>query len=676
MSEQENKKQTDDEQKTSQDTNQTSVSSEHEQPAHDTQSKQEAGSEASKGLRKPRGIGFLGRRGTAPIRTGTDDKDPSKKEAQSDDNQAKAAKDAKDEKSSKPSQPVPLGPADKIFAHLSNLPVITWLFLVLLLALHSASSIWFPSVFFTHELHLLEVYNDMQGMGQWLIPPSTEYIKTAFPVFYWFMALVDLIPISDTIFLPLVATLTAFITLTGVYLLALYCGLGKRTSLAAALIMLATPSFASLGHMLSPELFSAGLLALALALLGRGWMSQSAPLSFIFGFLFLALATMNTGFLPLWTVLISSIFFIIWRGTFGRANQLDAVIGFGVLVLIFAVWLVFIIIGGGTQAHTLSQIMKHMIMPFMPPYWPMQPTWYEGLLLLSLGLIPWILLPIFASWFQVLKNSFTNLKAARKENAGVAWLYICLVLGCILLVRGAETTQAIILYPILVVLLAKTLCNLSSTGSNIFFSLVAVLILLTGFLSIGLSIQATASFLLNHVPAQLAEILLTVKGLDIIGGILLVMGVVLIKFTKRIAPCGALLVLSLFMVILTQPFNVILAPSLAGKSANYHALGAGMGVLPYGLGAPAPVIIPIDKVEEEIVPEPEEQWDAPAPAVPLNTAPNPSSTPTLPEIVTPAPDNTESTQTMEPNAQEAPEVEPVPASPEESIELPTTNTVN
>ncbi len=638
-------------------------------------STQDAGTETSKGLRKPRGIGFLGRRGTAPIRTGADTKDDPK-DAHEDKN---SKNHEKKPDSTKQALPIPLGPADKVFTHLSNYPFVTWLFLVLLLAIHCTSSIWLPSVFFTQELHVLEVYNDMQGMAQWLIPPATEHIKTTFPAFYWFMALVDLIPLSDTIFLPLVASLTALMTLTGVYLLALYGGLGKRVSLASALLMLATPSFASLSHMLSPELFSAGLMALSLALLCRGWMSKSAPISFILGFLFLALATMNAGFLPLWTVLISSILFIFWRGTFGRANQLDSVIGFGVLVLIFAAWLVFIIIGGGTQANTLSQLMVHMISPFMPPYWPFEAGWYEGLLLLALGLVPWILLPIFASWLQVLKNSFSNLKAARKENAGVAWLYITLVIGSVFLVRGADTLSAIILYPVLIVLLAKVLCNLSSTGSNIFFALVAVLALLTGFVSIGLSIPVTASFILGHVPASLAKILPAIEGLDIIGGILLITGIVILKFTKRAAPCGALLVFSLFMLLLVQPFTMFLAPSLAGNGANYHALGAGMGVLPYGLGAPAPVIIPVEKVEEPITPAPEVDQDLPAPAIPLSTEPNPSSVPTLPEVVSPAPDVVETTPEATPSEPETPSIQetaPTPAPLEGSSpqELPAADT--
>ncbi len=599
-------------------------------------SDQQDGQDLNKGFRKPRGIGFLGRRGTAPIRTGND---PKQDEAAENANKEQANKaEDKDAKGAKEPKAVPLGPADKAFTFLSNYPAISWLVLILLLLSYGASSVWLPSVFFEPELHLMQVYSDMQGMGQWLMPPATEHIKTAFPVFYWFMALVDLLPVNDTIFLPLVSLFTAILALSSVYILGLCAGVGKRASFAAALLMLISPGFTVLSHALSPELFTAALFTFSLALLCRGWRSEFAMLSFIFGFLFLALASLSAGSLPLWTAIISSILFIFWRGTFGRANQLDAVLGFGVFVLIFAAWLVVIIVGGGPQASSLNQLMQNIIAPFMPPYWPLKPTWYYGLLVLALGVMPWILLPIFSSWLQVLKNSFSNLKSSRKENAGIAWLYICLVVGCIFLVRSAETLPAIILYPILMVLLAKTLCNLSSLGSNVFFALVAIFALVFGFICIGLSIEATASFLLKYAPDQWASILQSAKGLDIIGGLLLLVAIVLLKLTKRDAPCGALLVLSIFMLLIVQPFTMLLAPSLVGKTAHYHSFGSGMGILPYGLGAPAPVVVPLEEGPHP-APTPTVDFDAPSPAIPLNTAPNPSSEPSLPVPTMPSEPN-------------------------------------
>ncbi len=564
----------------------------------DTPNNEQSDNNTNQGPKKQRGIGFLGRRGTAPIRTNNTENDDSKKQENAQDTE-KNDDNNKTENIAN-TAPTPQGHAHKIFLSLSKFSFASISFLIVLLLLQTFSSIWLPSVFFPQEFNLIEVYSDMKGMGHWLVPPSTEHIQAAFPAYFWFMALIDTIPISDAIFLPLVTFFSSLLFLCSVYTLGICTGLGRQVSFAAGLLVLISPGFISLSHVLSVDFFTASLFTFALALLCKAWMSDFAPMSFIFGFLFLALATLGSGFLPLWVILISNFLFIFWRGTFGRAHKLDAVMGFGVLVFSFAIWLVIIIIGGGPQANTLELLMNQMISPFFPPFWPLKPTWYYGITILALGIIPWICLPIFASWLNILKNSMTSLKGARKENSGVAWLYIVLTVGCALLILSGKLSSSIILWPVIIVLLAKVLCNLSALGSKSFFMLLAVFAFIAGIVCVGFAISATASMLLQYMPEQASLILNDAQGLEIVGLILLLISIILLKFSKSSHPCGTILVLTMCVLLLVQPFTMLFAPSIVNEEIKYHHLGTGFGILPYGLGAPMPAVVIVNETEATI----------------------------------------------------------------------------
>ncbi len=624
----------------------------------------EKAEDASKAEPQKRGIGFLGRRGTAPIKT-------------------EPKKDAAPKKETAPEAPKPVGIAEKIFVKIAEIPVLAVLILIFIFCLHNVASIWLPSVFFEQELYLLEVYTDMKGMGQWLIPPSTEHVSFILPGFFWFMALVDLIPLTDAIFLPLVTTLTMLIAVMGVYVLGLSVGLGARVSFAAGLLTLSSPFFADIGHCVRPDLFTAGLFALALAFLHRGWVNTSAPTSFILGFFFTALATLSGGFLPLWAILISSIIFICWRGTFGRANKLDAVIGFGVLVCIFAAWLVVIIIGGGPQAEALEQFMQHMISPFAPPFWPLAPLWYSSFIWLVIGLAPWVLLPLFVSWVRVLKNTLTSLKASRKENSGAAWLYITLFISAILLVRGGGQFVALNLAPIALVLLAKALCNLTALGSRVFYAMFSLLAFVAAILCLAVYFAPNSSLWADYLPAFIITALANAKGLEFISGILLLGAIVLFKFTRRDSAMGSLLVVCLFALLLVQPFTMFFAPSLVSHSAKYHPFGAGFGILPYGLGAPSQGILSLDtepsttqspQPEPDVQtqptlpePTPEEPALTPEQAAPVESAPEePASTPEEPATPEAMPE--QALPTPSPPAEAAPQPTPEEAPPAESVD--------
>ncbi len=528
-----------------------------------------------------------------------------------------------EEQPAPPEQPLPvMGFAAKAFTHMSKL---TPLYLILLFVLHIFASTWLPSVYFPIELAHVEIYTQMQASGQWLIPPVSEALGASLPGYYWFMALVDLLPIPDSIYLSVLSAIAAFIALCGIYALGICTKVGKNATFASGLLLLSCPLFLIFMHMVGPEMLTAGFFSLSTALLFRGWTKDNAPFSFIFGFLFLALATFTGGFLPLWTSLIASLLLILWRGSLHRAHQLDAVIGFGVLVLSFALWLVLSILGS-EHATALDGIMIQAITPFTPPYWPIPMPW--ALLFLGIGLLPWILLPFFASWFSILGKAFSHLKASRTENSGPTWLYLIAVISMAFVVfqKNDALFTVIPLLPIWGVILAKTACHLSRVGSNIYFLLLALCLLVGGICITIMSIPSTALYWTPYLSEDLARVLSSLKGLPLLSAVFILTALLLVRFTKRTFPEGALMVMALFSVLMVHPMTFFVAPSLVGHAAQLHPLGTGIGTLPLSIAPHMPVHPVGDFPVGPIAPH-EDANPAPTPVI---TAPEPTKKPTEP----------------------------------------------
>ncbi len=471
-----------------------------------------------------------------------------------------------------------------------------FLALILIFALHGLASIWLPSGFFYAEEAVINTFNTMAAEGQWVIP--TDLSVSMMPGYYWFMALLALIPIPPSLFLPVLAWISAFIALTGAYVLS-RCLLPKATRgtvpFVAGILLLTSPAFSALGHMIIPEVLTAGFFAFALACLYRGWISTSGYAWFIGGFIFTALATLTGGALPFWTLLCGSILLVLWRTTLGRAHKLDAVMGFSILVVLLSVWLVVVILLGGEGATSLDTVLLYFAAPFMPPFWPISQDWLTAALFLALGLLPWTLLPIFVNWFRVIATSFAALKASRKDNSGPAWAWICLILGSAILLRQENNSlvAAAPLLPLVAFLFANALCHLSPRASRAFFLFIAVLFLLTGAVLTFVSIPATANTWAHLVPPLMKDVILSTEGLPLIAGILLLGSVVLLKFTRREFVGASLIVVTCCSLILIQPMTMLVAPSLTStENDSYlraHPLGSGLGVLPYGFGAQKPV---------------------------------------------------------------------------------------
>ncbi len=484
--------------------------------------------------------------------------------------------------------------AGKMFDHMAKFAPIYLLFIFIF---HTATSVLFPSTYFPSELQHLELFETVKQTKQWLLPPVTDTFGIAYPGYYWLMTLVDLIPMPETLFLPVLSAITAFIAIFSVYIMGACLKLNRNGAFASVLVLLSCPLFVIFLHMAQPEVLTMSFFCLALGLLYRGWTRESAPFAFIFGFVFLALSVLTGGFLPLWVSLIVSIVLIFWRLDIHRAHKLDAVVGFGFLVLCFAVWLVLVILIS-QHANVLDSIMKDSINPFMPPYWPLPMPWWT-LVILACGLIPWIFVPLFSPWFTILKNTLSNLKASRTTNSGPTWLYLSAIVGLVILVlqKNDAPLAALPLLPIFGLILGKTICNFGPRGSNLFFLVFAIFLLVAGIAATVVSIPATAEYWTPYVSAQLAEALKNVYGMPIFSALFIIASLVLIRFTKRTQPHGALLVVALFSVLVVQPVVLFVAPSLVGHYTKYHQKGNGLIPVPDFFGMPK-VSLPTAAVKE------------------------------------------------------------------------------
>ncbi len=546
---------------------------------------------------------------------------------------------------------IELSTASKIFEHMARFAP---LYLLFIFVFHTAVSVLFPSTYFPSELQHLQLFETMKQSKQWLLPPVTDSLGIAYPGYYWLMTLVDLIPMPETLFLPVLSAITAIIAIYSVYIMGACLNLKNNGAFASVLVLVSCPLFVIFLHMAQPEILTMSFFCLALGLLYRGWTRESAPFAFIFGFVFLALAVLSGGFLPLWVSLAVSIVLIFWRLDIHRAHKLDAVVGFGFLVLCFAAWLVLVILLS-QHANVLDSIMKAAIVPFMPPYWPLPMPWWT-LAIVVCGLFPWFIAPLFSPWFTILKNTLSNLKASRTTNSGPTWLYLTAIAGLIILVlqKNDAPLAALPLLPVFGLILGKTICNFGPRGSSFFFLIFALCLLVGGIAATVVSIPATAVHWTPYVSAQVADALKNMYGLPIISALLIIASLVLIRFTKRTQPHGALLVVAFFSLLVVQPVVLFVAPSLVGHYTKYHYKGNGLVTVPDAFGMPK-AILPTAATKET------EQGKQATPAINPVPVTVPSNAPNTPPSVSPSvptveqnPQTPSGTQTNTPPAEQNP----------------------
>lgn len=484
--------------------------------------------------------------------------------------------------------------------------------LIIFLALQEFASVYLPSLFLPSEFATASLYEKMLGMGQWLVPPHAESLPAALPVYFWFVALVDAIPYVDGIYMyPLVSAFSALVALTGVYTLALATGLGNRVAFAAGLVLLSTLAFTSLAHFLSPHLFFAGLLAFSMACLYRGWISQQSYGWLAVGFVLAGLCTLTGGLMGLLIPLLTSLCFVIWRGSFRRAHQLDAVFGFALLLVIILGWVGAIILLTNESSY-LYTLTRQIFAPFLMPLWPPQDPWWLYLLRLPVALLPWVLVLFFVPWGRVCASAWPTLKASRSTQSGGAWLWIALIIG-LLYVTATSSKPCLAFVPLLplaTVLLAKALMNLPQSNSRAFFLGLAFFAAVAALLLAALSLPFISSALAAYVPEKLLLAVENVQGLPVMAAVCALGAVILWKFTRRALPGGALLVTVLLVSTLVQPATMMLAPSLSNVTGAF---------MPEGVSATSTETAPAAIPPSSTTPSADMEA-APAPVIPEPTA--------------------------------------------------------
>ncbi len=525
----------------------------------------EAGFAFSSEEEKREGIDFAGMPGTGAIRT--DEPSPGAVPGGPDPQAKGAPLGAKPTPKAKP-KPKPKPKEEKpglAVAAFNGLALLSLLGLAAILVIQTLGGAIFPGIYIPVEESFINNYNQMLSSGQWLTPPYNAALPAAMPGFFWLVRALDFIPFVDGPLLYALASFAGALTaLFGAYTLALACGFGNRAAFASGLVMLSSAAFMGLSHFVGPDLFFAGVMALALAFLHRGWASERSFTWIILGFIFTGLSTLCGGFIGFALPLLASIIFIVWRGTFRRANKLDAVFGFVLMLMVILGWL-GAIIGYDPDNGYLPAFLAQTAMPFVSPLWPpKEPLWIQPAILAG-ALVPWIFVIPFVSWGKVAGGSISTLASSRRESSGGAWLWICLVIGLALItfVAVKPVFAVAIILPVASALLGRAVMRLEPGNSRAFFGFMAFLLFVLAVV-LGMA-SASPAQMAAKMPAHFAKLLTaSARGLPFVAGILGLGALVLWKLTRRSFPGGAMAVVVLFACMLVQPATLLISPALDG----------------------------------------------------------------------------------------------------------------
>ncbi len=459
------------------------------------------------------------------------------------------------------------GPAEKCFNALSwaGLPVLLILTaLVVFQNILVPRALWIPD-----EVVIADVYAQfLTGAQVALVHNGLPYTEMP-PLYFWFLRGLDLIPRVDPPMLFFLGTaLSAMLYVGSIWLLALATGHDRRTALASGLMALGSFFFMGISQSVNADMLFAALMTLSLICFYRGWIKQRAPFWLTLAFLLAALATLVKGPLALAVPLIASILFLIWRATPGRLNGRDGLIGFLLMILLIAAW--FVILYAGGHADYIVDIFRHQLKERI--YGVALLPWWFSIVALLLICLPWTPLPLFVNWWAALRG-LPALWRTRRENGGSAWLWLCLIVGLVLLsVISAKSVPALLpLMAPLAVLAGRSLLRLTPLRSRLYFFLLALLFFLLGLLLV-LAHYHTA--ILPLLPADwLARLngllppfvfawLESARNLVCMGGVLIILALLLIFFCRRSLPGGTLLLCTLGLLVTNLPFALHVAPSM------------------------------------------------------------------------------------------------------------------
>lgn len=574
------------------------------------------------------------------------------------------------------------GPAQKAFAVLAKMGPLA---LLLLLACQLWPTFLTGGLYCPPEMKLMDTVREALASGQWFAPLHNG--DAQLPVFVWMLAALDLVarmvPQLSAFVWPAGAALGGLACLWGTWALSRAAGFGPQAALASGLILLSSLLFPQLAHFMGPQGLATGLCLLSMAFFCMGWKKEHAWISLPLAFLTSGLAALTGGLVFLILPLLTSLVHLFWTWRIRRAQRLDALAGFLLLLLLGTLWAAAIIFWVQAEGYAQAVSGKFISLP-----WPLPAFWWLAPALAVLGLLPWLFVVTGVNWGRVFATSWKTLRASRKENSGSSFLWIALFFSLPLSLLGSGLAGATPALCLLAILLGRALVRMGSLGSKFFYLVIALLFLHAGMLLAALHFPVALEWLRTStslaIPQQYEALLTSLDALPVLGGLCIVFAVLLARFTRRAWPGGSLLVCTLFAILLAQPGHLWLAPQLAGhaelKLAAAQPLNAAAPAAPAAVEESAAPAAP-EAAAETAAPETPAAEAAQAPETPEATAPAtdaaaPAETQAAPaeEAAAPAPAEgtpapAENAQPADP-AQEAPAVQTLPAGPEHGAPIP------
>ena len=584
------------------------------------------------------------------------------------------------------------GPAQKAFAVLAKMGPLA---LLLLLACQLWPTFLTGGLYCPPEMKLMDTVREALASGQWFAPLHNG--DAQLPVFDWMLAALDLVarmvPQLSAFVGPAGAALGGLACLWGTWALSRAAGFGPQAALASGL-------FPQLAHFMGPQGLATGLCLLSMAFFCMGWKKEHAWISLPLAFLTSGLAALTSGLVFLILPLLTSLVHLFWTWRIRRAQRLDALAGFLLLLLLGTLWAAAIIFWVQAEGYAQAVSGKFISLP-----WPLPAFWWLAPALAVFGLLPWLFVVTGVNWGRVFATSWKTLRASRKENSGSSFLWIALFFSLPLSLLGSGLAGATPALCLLAILLGRALVRMGSLGSKFFYLVIALLFLHAGMLLAALHFPVALEWLRTStslaIPQQYEALLTSLDALPVLGGLCIVFAVLLARFTRRAWPGGSLLVCTLFAILLAQPAHLWLAPQLAGhaelKLAAAQPLSAAAPAAPAAVEESVAPAVPeaaaetaapetpaADAAAAEAAPAPEAAAPAEAaqaPETPEDTAPAtdaaaPAETQAAPaeEAAAPAPAEgtpapAENAQPAEP-VQEAPAVQTLPAGPEHGAPIP------
>lgn len=402
--------------------------------------------------------------------------------------------------------------------------------------------------------------------GQWLCPSGPQGAQL--PLLFWLMGglhhLLLLAGLPDLILFPVTSTLCGALALLATWILSRATGNDRESALAAGLMLLCSLLFPFFAHFMGPPPLATALTLLSLACLCRGWQSTSTSLLLPLGFVLAGLAGLTGGLAYVALPPLTSLVWLFWRLRLGRAQRLDAVLGFLFMLLVIAVWLLALIIFVEADTYLQSVVRQFWHWPL-----PLAGKWWLPLAAGVLGMGPWIVLIPFVSWTRVLRQAPHAVAASRHDACGASFLWIALVLSAVLSLLAPGLSGSGPLLCLLAILLGRALLRLSDLGSRIFYLVVALLFLHAGMALTACGFGVTLDWLVSFTSLKLTpeqqEVVLQLSGLPVLGILGILCAVTVTRLVRRAWPGGALLVCTLLACLLAQPAHLLLSPQLGAQ---------------------------------------------------------------------------------------------------------------